>query len=70
MMVEMKRDSGTLTVVLPKRIDTNNADGIHREIMECDAFPASERIICDAMALEYISSAGLRMFLSIRKILP
>ena len=51
-MVEMKRDSGTLTVVLPKRIDTNNADGIHREIMECDAFPASERIIFDAMALE------------------
>lgn len=66
-MVEMKRDSGTLTVVLPKRIDTNNADGIHREIMECDAFPASERIIFDAMALEYISSAGLRMILSIRK---
>ena len=59
--------SGTLTIYLEGRIDSNNAEKIGAEIEECRAQNPSGRVIVDCEQLAYVSSAGLRQFLKLRK---
>ena len=56
------------TIILSGRIDSNNAGRIQEEIFaELQAEKAPEAITVDADALDYISSAGLRVLMRLRK---
>lgn len=65
MSINEKNDK--LEIKLEGRIDTNNAPDVEQEIMSAlDANDGKEPIF-DAENLEYISSAGLRVLMKIRK---
>lgn len=65
--IEYKKNGSTLTVSLIGHIDSANAPEVEREIMAIrDANPATE-FIFDCDKLEYISSAGLRIILRVKK---
>lgn len=53
-------------IELSGRIDSNNAEEVEKKIID-DIGENNGEIILDAAKLEYISSAGLRMILSIKK---
>lgn len=60
-------ENNKLTLFLEGRIDTNNASAVESEIFAAvQANPGAE-IIVDAEKLEYISSAGLRVLMKLRK---
>ncbi len=59
-------ESNTLTLFLEGRIDTNNATQTEQEIFST-VEGKNEDIIIDASSLEYISSAGLRALMKLRK---
>ena len=59
--------NGTLTIKLSGRIDSTNAAEIERGINEACAAEAHESLLLDLEDLEYISSAGLRVVLRLRK---
>ena len=58
--------NGTVTIALEGRIDTNNAAQTEKEIFDAVG-DKSKDIIIDAEKLEYISSAGLRVLMKLRK---
>ena len=60
-------DNDILTASLEGRIDSGNSSDVENKIREAigDSKPAS--VVLDASALEYISSAGLRVLLSAQK---
>ena len=60
-------EGGRLTLFLEGRIDSNNAAGIERELMAEVAKAPGADIALDAEKLEYISSAGLRVLMKLRK---
>ena len=57
----------TLTLFLEGRIDSNNAPDFEKASFDALAQTAPESLVLDAEALEYISSAGLRVLLKLRK---
>ncbi len=59
-------ENGTLTILLNGRIDTTNAADTEREILAAIE-GKTEDIVVDAGELEYISSAGLRVLMKLRK---
>ena len=59
--------NNTLTIYLCGRIDTNNAEQTEREILESVESANCADIVIDAEKLEYISSAGLRVLMKLRK---
>ena len=59
-----------MTIKLNGRIDSNNAAQVEKEITEQLAGQAGAPLELDAGKLEYISSAGLRVLLRIRKAHP
>ena len=60
-------ENNTLTLSLEGRIDSTNAPAIEKAIMaEVSGAPGAE-IVLDAGKLEYISSAGLRVLMKLRK---
>ena len=59
-----------MKIKLNGRIDSNNAAQVEKEILEQLAGQASEPLELDAAGLEYISSAGLRVLLRVRKSHP
>ena len=65
--MNIKWDNDIVTIALEGRIDSGNSSDVENEIHEAigDKKPAS--VILDASALEYISSAGLRVILRLRK---
>ncbi len=56
-----------MTIELKGRIDSNNASQTEKEILERLEGLDSEPVVLDAAELDYISSAGLRVLLRIRK---
>ena len=64
--MEIKNENNTLTVFLEGRIDTNNAAQTETEIFDAVEGKTCE-IVIDAEKLEYISSAGLRVLMKLRK---
>lgn len=60
-------ENNTLTIFLEGRIDTSNAAETERQIFEAVGESGFENIVIDAEALEYISSAGLRVLMKLRK---
>ena len=68
--VNFKMDNNVLTVFLCGHIDSANAADVEANITAEREKTPSENIIIDAEKLEYISSAGLRIILRIRKDMP
>lgn len=64
--IDMKIDNGLLTVLLRERIDSSNAGAVEAEIEEVRT-QAHTAMTLDAENLQYISSAGLRVILRLRK---
>ena len=65
--IEKKTDKTKLTVALSGRLDTTTAPELEKELKEyLDGVTA---LTIDMGALEYISSAGLRVLLSTQKIM-
>lgn len=60
-------ENNTLTLFLDGRIDTNNAAAVQKEIMDAMAAAPDASVTLDAEALQYISSAGLRVLMKLRK---
>ncbi len=69
-MINTKLENGILTIGLIGHIDSNNAPAVEREIAKAREEAAAENIIVDASDLEYISSAGLRIILRLKKEYP
>ena len=60
-----------MIINLSGRIDSGNAAEVEGRILqEIEGKPAEEALILDASDLEYISSAGLRVILRLRKVYP
>ena len=59
-----------MTIELKGRIDSNNASQVEKSILDRLDGKRGEPVVLDASALEYISSAGLRVILRIKKICP
>ncbi len=65
--MQTRLENNTLTICLEGRIDSNNAPTVEGEIIAAvDKAPNAE-ITLDAGNLEYISSAGLRILMKLRK---
>ena len=58
---------GRLYIALEGRIDSNNAAGFDKEIAAALTENAGAEPVFDVGGLEYISSAGLRVFMKVRK---
>ena len=65
MKTEFQND--TLTIFLEGRIDSNNASETETQIMSALSQHTAAKVQIDAEGLEYISSAGLRVLLKVRK---
>ena len=65
--MNIKTENNTLTVFLEGRIDTNNAAQTESEIFAAVDGVSGADIIIDAEKLDYISSAGLRVLMKLRK---
>ena len=64
--VNAKSDNGVLSLALCGRVDSTNAPAVESELEEARA-AAHESLVLDLENLEYISSAGLRVILRLRK---
>lgn len=63
MTIEKKLDNGTLTLTVAGRLDTNTAPELEAELK----LDGVSEVVFDFAALEYISSAGLRVLLAVQK---
>lgn len=59
-------ENGTLTIFLDGRIDTSNAAQTEKDVF-AEVGDRTDSIVLDAEKLEYISSAGLRVLMKLRK---
>lgn len=69
-MMNYSNENGTLTILLRGRIDSSNAETAEKEIAEIRAANTYDNLVLDADELEYISSAGLRIVLRLKKSEP
>ena len=60
-------ENEVLTLYMSGRVDSTNAEAIGAEISEALAAAPHSAVVADMEALEYISSAGLRVILRLRK---
>ena len=65
--IEFRTDKDILYISLDGRIDASNAAEVEAEIAEVRKANAGLHTVLDADTLEYISSAGLRIMLRLRK---
>ena len=65
--MEKALENNHLTICLEGRIDSNNAPAVEREIMFAVRNAPGANVVLDAEKLEYISSAGLRVLMKLRK---
>ena len=69
-MIRYHAEDGVLTLNLEGRIDSNSAPQIEENIRAIRAEHPEKSVVIDCEDLEYISSAGLRVILRIRKAVP
>ena len=65
--INIEKKDGLTTVYLRGRIDSNNAPEAEKTITEAVKPEPGLKLVLDAEKLEYISSAGLRVILRLRK---
>ena len=66
MTFDIKEENGGMTAIIQGRLDTPAAVKAQQEITPL-LENADKEILLDCAQLEYISSSGLRLFLTIRK---
>ena len=66
MKIDKNLDGNILTIALEGRLDTNTSPELEKELTSLDGI---EKLVFDFEKLEYISSAGLRIVLSLQKIM-
>ncbi len=66
MKINTKRQEGIVTAELVGRLDTPASQEVGNDLLVLQN-DADKTIILDCTALEYISSSGLRLFLTLRK---
>ena len=59
--------NGVLTIYLAGRVDSSNAEAVEKEIQSIVASNSADKLVLDVEDLAYISSAGLRVVLRLRK---
>ncbi len=69
-MMTLVIDNGITKITINGRVDSSNAPDLEKDIFAQLDADNTEQIILDAENLEYISSAGLRVLLKLRKICP
>ncbi len=69
-MLTYNMNNGVLTVCLSGRIDASNAAEAEKQLNAARDTAAGASVVIDAEKLEYISSAGLRILLRLRKQVP
>ena len=57
----------TITIYLPERVETNNADKILKDIEKNITDSGCDNIVFDCTGTKYVSSAGLRVFMRVYK---
>ena len=67
--MKTKIENNTLTIFLEGRVDSNNAAQLEKDVFEAVEESNCTDVIIDAGTLEYISSAGLRVLMKLRKTL-
>lgn len=67
MTIEKITNAAELTVMLAGRLDTTTAPQLEEELKQ--SIDGVERLVLDFKALEYLSSAGLRVLLGAQKIM-
>lgn len=65
MTINKKRNGNTLTAVIEGRLDTGTTPEAEKEFK--DSLDGVTELILDFSKLDYISSAGLRLLLSLQK---
>lgn len=65
--IEKNANASALTVALTGRLDTTTAPELEKELKA--SLDGVSELVIDMAALEYISSAGLRVLLSAQKIM-
>ena len=65
--IDYKSNVECMTILLKGHIDSANSSAVEKEINEAMDREAPEHVVLDAEDLTYISSAGLRIILRIRK---
>ena len=63
----IKEKDNTTTVKFAGKLDTPAAQEIAKSLVTLQDEPAKGTIVLDCKELEYISSSGLRIFLTLRK---
>lgn len=66
MTIDIKETEHGVTAVLTGRLDTAASSEVAGDFDKLQEF-AGKEIILDCSALDYISSSGLRLFISLRK---
>ena len=69
-MIEFSEKNGVLTVALSGHIDSANAAITEKEINDAKDRCAPNAVVLDCEHLDYISSAGLRIVLRMKKAIP
>ena len=67
MTIEKKLNDNILTITLSGRLDTITSPMLEKELHE--SLPGTEHLVLDFAALDYMSSAGLRVLLAAQKIM-
>lgn len=67
MTIEKIAEGNQLTIVLGGRLDTTTAPKLETELKQ--NISGVEELVLDLAALEYLSSAGLRVLLSAQKVM-
>ncbi len=65
--MDIRWDNDIFTVFLEGRIDSGNSIDVENEIRDAMGDRKASSVVLDASALDYISSAGLRVILRLRK---
>lgn len=68
--MNFKNENGTLTVFLEGRLDSSNAESVRNELVSIYTDHPADVLILDIEKLGYISSAGLRVILYMRRLYP
>ena len=64
MKIDLKKEDKKLTIKLDGKLDTNTSPELDSKMSELEGM---EEVIIDMKDLDYISSAGLRVLLSMQK---
>ena len=66
MKIDLKKEDKKLTIKLGGKLDTNTSPELDSKMNELEGM---EEVIIDMKELDYISSAGLRVLLSMQKVM-